>query len=83
MRTFHNQNLTNVTVHVQVYTQVYLRIYIHIYVQVAHNFNTFYATKLKFGMIFTQTKTLDFMVELHVGWTRGQNVEQVILNTCK
>ena len=38
--------------------QVYLHIYIHIYVQVAHNFNIFYATKLKFGMIFTQTKTL-------------------------
>ena len=35
--------------------QVYLHIYIHIYVQVAHNFDTFYATKLKFGMIFTQT----------------------------
>ena len=49
-----NQSLTNVTVYIQVYTQVYLHIYIHIYVQVAHNFDTFYATKLKFGMIFTQ-----------------------------
>ena len=39
--------------------QVYLHTYIHIYLQVAHNFDTFYATKLKFGMIFTQTKTLD------------------------
>ena len=28
--------------------QVYLHIYIHIYVQVAQNFDTFYATKLKF-----------------------------------
>ena len=35
--------------------QVYLHIYIHIYVQGAHNFDTFYATKLKFGMIFTKT----------------------------
>ena len=47
--------------------QVYLHIYIHIYVQVAHNFDIFYATKLKFDMIFTQTKTLDFMVELALG----------------
>ena len=54
--------------------QVYLYIYIHIYVQVAHNFDTFYATKLKFGMSFTQTKTLDFMVELPLGRARGQNV---------
>ena len=53
--------------------QVYLHIYIHIYVQVLHNFDTFYATKLKFGMIFTQTKT-DFMVELSLGMARGQNV---------
>ena len=49
-------------------------IYIHIYVQVAHNLDTFYATNLKFGMIFTQTKILDFMVELPLGGTRGQNV---------
>ena len=34
--------------------------------------NTFYATKLKFGMIFTQTKTLDFMV---VASGRGQGSE--------
>ena len=53
--------------------QVYLHIYIHIYDQVAHNFGTFYATKLKFGMVFTQTKTLDFMVELPLGEARGQN----------
>ena len=57
---------------------VYLHIYIHIYVQVAHNFDTFYATNLKFGMIFTQTKTSDFMVELPLGlvpgWGQGQNV---------
>ena len=33
--------------------QVYLYIYIHIYVQVAHNFDTFYATKSKFGILFT------------------------------
>ena len=52
--------------------QVYLHIYIHIYVQVAHNFDIFYATKLKFGMIFTQTKTLDFMVELLLGLVPGQ-----------
>ena len=61
-------SLTNVTV----YMQVYLHIYIHIYVQVAHNFDIFYATKLKFGMIFTQTKTLDFMVELPLGLAPGQ-----------
>ena len=29
------------------------QVYIHIYLQVAHNFDTFYATKLKFVMIFT------------------------------
>ena len=63
--------------------QVYLRIYIHMYIQVAHNFDTFYATKLKFGMIFTQTKTLDFMIEFPLGRARGQNVYQVIFNTCK
>ena len=44
---------------VSVYIQVYLHIYIHIYVQVAYNFDNFYVTKLKFGMIFTKTKTLD------------------------
>ena len=55
-----------------IYMQIYLHIYIHIYVQVAHNFDTFYATK-KFGMIFTQTKTLDFIVELPLGRARGQN----------
>ena len=52
--------------------QVYLRIYIHIYFQVAHNFDTFYATKLKFHMIFTKTKTLDFMVDLTLGLAPGQ-----------
>ena len=52
--------------------QVYLYIYIHIYVQVDHNFDTFYATKLKFRM--TQTKTLEFMVELPLGGARVQNV---------
>ena len=69
-----NQSLTNVTVYIQVYMQVYLNIYIHIYVQVAHDFDTFYTTKLKFGMKFTQTKTLDFMVELSLGLPNGQNV---------
>ena len=54
--------------------QVNLHIYIHIYGQVAHNFDTFYATKLKFGMISIQTKTLDFMVELTLGRVRDQNV---------
>ena len=53
--------------------QVYLHIYIHIYEQVTHNFDTFYATKLKFG-IFTQIKTLDFKLELPLGMARGQNV---------
>ena len=47
-------------------------IYIHLYDQVAYNFDTFYATKLKFGMIFTETKTLDFMEELHLGLAPGQ-----------
>ena len=51
--------------------QVYLHIYIHIYVPVAHNFDTYYATKLKFGMIFTQTKILDFIEELPLGGARG------------
>ena len=45
-------------------------IFIHIYVQVAHNFDAFYATQLKFSMIFIQTKTVDFIVELPLG--RGQ-----------
>ena len=53
--------------------QVYPHMYIHIYVQVAHNFDTFYATKLKLGMIFTQTKTLDHG-KLPLGRVRGQNV---------
>ena len=70
-----NQSLTNVTVYIQVYMQVYLHIYIYIYVQVAHSFDTFYATKLKFGMIFTQTKTLDFMVELLLGHAPGWGQE--------
>ena len=72
--TVRNQSLINVTV----YIQVYLHIYIHIYVQFAHNFATFYATKLKFGMVVTQTKTLDFIIELPLrlalGGARGQNV---------
>ena len=49
--------------------QVYLHIYIHIYIP--HNFDTFYTTKLKFCMIFTQNKTLDFMVELPLGLASG------------
>ena len=53
--------------------QVYLHIYIHFYVQVAYNFDTFYATKLKFGMIFTQTKTLDFMVKLPLELPAGRD----------
>ena len=52
--------------------QVYLHIYIHIYIQVAHNFDTLYATKLTFVLMFTQTKMLDFMVEL--SGVRGQNI---------
>ena len=51
--------------------QVYLHIYIYIYVQVAHNFDTFYATKLKFGVMFIQTKTLDFMEDLPPGLAPG------------
>ena len=59
------------------FMQVYLHIYIHIYIQVAHNFDTFHATKLKFGMIITQTKTLDLMVELPLGLAplQGQGSE--------
>ena len=52
--------------------QVYLHIYIHIYFQAAHNFDIFYATKLKFGMIVTQTKTLDCIVELLLGLSPGR-----------
>ena len=48
-----------------------MQVYLHIYVQVAHNFDTFYAAKLKFGTIFTQTKTLDFMVVAPQGRARG------------
>ena len=60
--------------------QVYLHIYIHIYVQVAHVFDTFYTEiKLKFGMIFNQIKTLDFMVEFPLGLAprRGQGSESI------
>ena len=65
------------SVYIQVYVQVYLHIYIHIYFQVAHNFDNVYAAKLKFVMIFTQTKTLDFMVELPLRLApgRGQGSE--------
>ena len=46
-----------------------------VYTQVAQKLVDFYATKMKFGMIFTQTKTLDFMVELSrgiaLGWSQG------------
>ena len=47
--------------------QDFLQIYIHIYDQVAHNLDTFYATKLIFG-ICTKTKTIDFMVELPLAY---------------
>ena len=68
----HIQSLTNVTVYFQVYMPVYLHIYIHIYVQVAHNFDTFYITKLKFGMIFTLTNTsLDGSVGCASDWRPG------------
>ena len=73
----HNQSLTNVIVSIQVYMQVYLHIYIHIYVQVAHNFDTFYDAKLKFCMIYTQTKILDFLVGLPLGRARGQYVYRI------
>ena len=66
-----NQGLTNVTVYIQVYMQVYLHIYIHIYAQVAHDFDTFYAKKLNFGMIFTQTKALDVKAQLPLGLALG------------
>ena len=49
--------VTIVTVYIHVYMQVYPHIYIHIYIQVAHNLDTFYATKLKFGMIFTRPRS--------------------------
>ena len=52
---------------------ILLPIYIHIYIQVAHYSDTFYATKLKFGMIFTQTMTLDFMVVFLLGLAPGQD----------
>ena len=61
-----NQSLTNVKV--------------YIYVQVAHVFDTFYTEiKLKFGMIFNQIKTLDFMVEFPLGLAprRGQGSESI------
>ena len=48
----------------------------HIYGQVAHNFDTFYATKLKFGMLFTQPKTLEFMVNLPPGLASGRGQGQ-------
>ena len=66
-------------VSIQVYMQVYLHIYIHIYVQVAHNFDTFYDAKLKFCMLYTQTKILDFMVELPLGLAPGQGQGSVCI----
>ena len=78
----HNQSITNVTVYIQVYMQVYLHIYIHIYVQVAHNFDynlLCYNVEIWYDIY----KTLYFMVEWPLGGAWGQNVEQVILNTCK
>ena len=71
-RYIHNQNLTNVTIYIHVYLQVYLHIYIHIYIQVAHNLILFMLLSWKIGMILTQTKTLDFMVELPLGFAAGQ-----------
>ena len=49
--------------------QVYLHIYIHIYIQVAHNFDTFYATKLKFGIYPDQDLRLHGGVA--PGWGQG------------
>ena len=42
----------------------------------AHSFDTFYLTNFKFGMIFTQTNTFDFVVELLLVGARGQNVSR-------
>ena len=43
----------------------------------AHNSETFYSTKFKFSMIFSQTNTFDFMVELTLGlalwWSQGSD----------
>ena len=60
-----NQSLTNVTVYIQVYMQVNSHLY---YISCSK----LYATKMKFGMIFTKTKTLDFMVWLSRGLAHGQ-----------
>ena len=77
-----NQSLTKISLHSSLHAS--LPAYLHSHLRSdCYNFDTFYPTKWKFGMIFTQTKTLDFMVELLLGGARGQNVEQVILNTCK
>ena len=55
-----------------------LRLYIcHIHNQ-SHNLGTFYARKLKFDMLLTQTLTLHSMLELHpslaVGWSYRLNL---------
>ena len=71
--------VTNITVYIQVYMRLHVPAYLHshlIKVQVAHNFDTFYATNLKFtgSMVITQTKTLGFMLELPLGLSLGRGL---------
>ena len=54
--------------------QVYLHIYFHIYVQLAHNFDTFYATTLKLGMILPDQ---DLRLYVRVAHGRGQGSEYI------
>ena len=51
-----------------------VRCYINIYVSVSfggHNLGTFYAWKLKFSMLFTQTLTFSSVLELPLGLALG------------
>ena len=36
-------------------TQICIEIYVHVHVSLVHNLGTFYARKLKLGMLLTQT----------------------------
>ena len=66
--------LTRIT-NVYFYIQIYVNICFHVSLR-GHNLGTFYARKLKFGMLFTQTLTFKKMLELPLDdvWRVGLGV---------
>ena len=54
----------------EVYIQIYIDIYMHVSLG-SHNLGTFYARKLKFGLLLTQPKTYNYMLELFLGHALG------------